>query len=73
MLLDLGDVARQVATEVGLPAISQLSRNQTGENLMEELVQKVATPRTNTILKEYYEQSKVRSIGDKAQAFEFLF
>ncbi len=52
----------QLAAEVGLPHISQLSRHQTKENIMEQLIQEVASPRTHTILKEYYEQSKVRPL-----------
>lgn len=60
MLLNVADATRQLAAEAGLPAISQLSRHQTRVNIMDQLIQEVASPRTHTILKEYYEQSKVR-------------
>lgn len=55
------DAARQVAEKAGLPAVSQLSHHQTRANLMENLVQEVASPRTYALLKEYYEQSKART------------
>ena len=39
--------------------MSQLSHHQSKINLMEHLIQEVASPRTFTLLKEYYKQSKV--------------
>lgn len=58
-ILSFADAARQVAAHAGLPAVSQLSHHQSRSSLMESLVQEVASPRTYTLLKEYYEQSKV--------------
>ena len=61
MILSFADAARQATAQAGLPAVSQLSHHQSKINLMEHLIQEVASPRTYTLLKEYYKQSKVFS------------
>ena len=58
-ILSFADAAKQATAEAGLPAVSQLSHHQSKINLMEHLIQEVASPRTYTLLKEYYKQSKV--------------
>ena len=58
-ILSFGEAAKQATAEAGLPAIAQLSHHQSKINLMEHLIQEVASPRTYTLLKEYYKQSKV--------------
>lgn len=60
LILGLAAAARQVATEAGLTATTSWSQQQTNSNLMEQLVQEVASPRTHGVLKEYYKQSKAR-------------
>lgn len=59
VILSFADAAKQATAEAGLPVVSQLSHHQSKINLMEHLIQEVASPRTYTLLKEYYKQSKV--------------
>lgn len=53
-----GEAAKQAAIRAGLPVVSQLSHHRTKTNLLDNLIQEVASPRSYTLLKEYNKQSK---------------
>ena len=61
-VLRVRDAVKLAAQQAGqhLTGVSQVHM-QTSASIMEQLIQEVASPRTHTILKDYYQQTEVRN------------